>query len=45
MLEAATTRDYYTIMAVTTISAFLVLLALILADVLYAVVDPRISYD
>jgi len=45
MWEAVFKRDYFTVMAVTTISATLVLLALVLVDILYAVVDPRISYD
>jgi len=44
-LEAVLKRDYYTVMALSTVGAFLVLLCLILMDVMYAVVDPRISYD
>ena len=43
--DAVLKLDYYTVMALSTISAFLVLLCLILMDVMYAVVDPRISYD
>ena len=41
--EAFLQRDYPVIMAVTVISAALTLLGLILADLLYAVADPRIA--
>lgn len=41
--EAFLQRDYPVIMAVTVLSAALTLLGLILADVLYAVADPRIA--
>ena len=44
-LDAVFSRDYFTVMALTTFSAGLVLLCLILGDILYAVVDPRISHD
>ena len=43
--EAVMQRDYYTVMALTTISGFLVLVCLVLVDVMYALVDPRISYE
>lgn len=43
--QAVLSRDYPVIMTITTISAFLVLLGNLLADVLYAVVDPRIRYQ
>ena len=36
-------RDYPVIMAITTLSAVLTLLGILLADVMYAVVDPRIQ--
>jgi peptide/nickel transport system permease protein len=38
-------RDYPMIMAVFTISAILTLVGMLLADVLYSVADPRISYS
>lgn len=43
--EAVMSRDYPTIMTLNTITAVLVLLGNLLADVLYAVVDPRIRYE
>jgi peptide/nickel transport system permease protein len=43
--EAVMARDYPTIMTLNTITAVLVLLGNLLADVLYAVVDPRIRYE
>ena len=38
-------RDYPIIMATTTIAAVLTVLGNLLADVTYAAVDPRVSYD
>ena len=38
-------RDYPIIMAVTTLSAVLTLLGILLSDILYAMVDPRISFE
>jgi peptide/nickel transport system permease protein len=43
--ESVMMRDYFTVMALTAIDAFLVLLSLVLVDITYALVDPRISYD
>ncbi len=43
--EAVMARDYPMIMTLNTITAVLVLLGNLLADVLYAVVDPRIRYE
>jgi len=43
--EAAFARDYFTVMAISAIEAFLVLVSLVLVDICYAIVDPRISYD
>ncbi len=43
--EAILSRDYPVIMAVITISSLLTLIGILLADILYAVVDPRISYE
>jgi len=38
-------RDYATIQALSLVGAGLTLAAMLLADVLYAVVDPRVRYD
>ncbi|MEA3286622.1 MAG: ABC transporter permease [Candidatus Marinimicrobia bacterium] len=38
-------RDYPIIMAVTTISAMLTLFGILLSDLLYALVDPRITFE
>jgi peptide/nickel transport system permease protein len=38
-------RDYPVIIAVFTIGAILTLIGILVADILYAVVDPRISYS
>ncbi|HOJ60324.1 MAG TPA: ABC transporter permease [bacterium] len=43
--ESILQRDYPTLMALSFITAFLVLLGTLLADLLYAVVDPRVRYD
>jgi len=43
--EAVLSRDYPVIMAITTISAFLTLIGLLISDVLYAVLDPRIKLE
>ncbi len=43
--EAVLSRDYPVIMALTTISALLTLVGLLLSDILYAVLDPRIQLD
>ncbi len=43
--EAVLLRDYPVIMAVFTISAFLTLLGILIADILYTIVDPRIRYE
>jgi peptide/nickel transport system permease protein len=43
--RAVTSRDWFVIMGLTTISAVLTLIGLLLSDILYAVVDPRIKYD
>ena len=38
-------RDYNIIMATTTFSAIMTLLGILLSDIAYALVDPRIAYD
>jgi peptide/nickel transport system permease protein len=43
--EAVLNRDYPLIMAIFTMSAMLTLLGILLADILYTVVDPRIAYE
>ena len=43
--ESVLNRDYPMIMTIASISAVLVLLGNLVADILYAVVDPRIRYD
>ena len=43
--DALNARDYMTIMGLTVFTASLVLIGTLLADLLYAVVDPRIHYD
>lgn len=43
-LESAFQRDYPVIMALTVISAVLVVVGNLIADILYAVFDPRIEY-
>lgn len=43
--DAILSRDYPTIMGTLSVSAFLTLLGLLLSDILYAIVDPRIKYD
>ena len=44
-VEAVNGRDYPVILATTMIAAVLVILGNLLADALYAVVDPRVSFD
>ena len=43
--EALMSRDYPLIMGILSISSFLTLIGLILSDILYAVVDPRIKFE
>ena len=42
--EAVLARDYPLIMAIFTLSAFLTLLGILVADFLYTLIDPRIGY-
>jgi peptide/nickel transport system permease protein len=44
-VEAVTARDYPVILATSMIAAVLVVIGNLLADVMYAVVDPRVSFD
>ncbi|WP_169056290.1 ABC transporter permease [Bacillus pumilus] len=43
-IDSAFSRDYPVIMAMTVISAVLVVVGNLIADILYAIVDPRIEY-
>ncbi|HIG10733.1 MAG: ABC transporter permease [bacterium] len=43
--EGLVQRDYNIIMATTTFSAFATLIGILLSDITYALVDPRISYE
>ena len=43
--EGLQKRDYPVVLATTTLSAIMTMLGILLSDLLYAVVDPRISYD
>jgi peptide/nickel transport system permease protein len=43
--QSATNRDYATLLGMTVLTAVLVILGNLLADVLYGVVDPRVRYD
>lgn len=42
-IEAAFQRDYPIIFAITTVGAFLTVLGSIIADILYALLDPRVN--
>lgn len=44
-IDAAKNKDINIMMAVTLVGALLSLLSLLLRDILYAVADPRVSYD
>ncbi|MGH7146143.1 MAG: ABC transporter permease [Planctomycetota bacterium] len=43
--DAVVQKDYTVLMAVTTLSAILTMLGILLSDLLYAAVDPRIGFD
>lgn len=43
--EAVLSRDYPTVMAIAAIEAMLTLVGLLISDVLYVIVDPRISFE
>ena len=45
VFHAITARDYPVIMATFTISAILTLISMLIADILYVLVDPRITFD
>jgi peptide/nickel transport system permease protein len=43
--SSATNRDYSTLLGMTVLTAVMVIIGNLLADVLYGVVDPRVRYD
>lgn len=43
--ESVLSRDYPMIMAIATISAFLTLIGILISDLVYVLVDPRISFE
>jgi peptide/nickel transport system permease protein len=43
--ESILARDYPTVMAISTIAAFLTLIGLLLSDISYALVNPTISLE
>ena len=45
MLTAIMTRDYNIIMGILLITSILTLVGILLSDISYALVDPRISFD
>jgi peptide/nickel transport system permease protein len=45
LFDSIMRRDYPTIMGLTVLSAVLVLLATLVADLAYARIDPRVTYD
>ncbi|MDH3585294.1 MAG: ABC transporter permease, partial [Phycisphaerae bacterium] len=45
MIESIEFKDQEVVMSVTLISGILTLLSYLVADMLYAVADPRVSYD
>lgn len=44
-VEAVQTRDRELVLSITLISGVLTLVGYLLADLAYAIVDPRVSYD
>ncbi|HEV8516700.1 MAG TPA: ABC transporter permease [Candidatus Limnocylindrales bacterium] len=44
-IESVNARDYFVLMGLFLVTAVIVLIANLAADVLYAIVDPRIRYD
>lgn len=43
--EAVLSRDYPTVMAIASVSALLTLVSILITDIMYVVVDPRISFE
>lgn len=45
MLDAILTKDYNVVLGIALISSALTLIGLLIADILYAAVDPRVSFE
>jgi peptide/nickel transport system permease protein len=45
MIDAIYSKDWFLVMAVALVSGILGLIAYLLADILYAIADPRVTYD
>lgn len=45
MIDSIFNKDYNVVMGISLISAMLTLVGLLIADILYAAVDPRVSYE
>lgn len=45
VFNAITFQNYPMIIAITTLTGFLTLIGILISDILYAIVDPRISYN
>jgi peptide/nickel transport system permease protein len=45
LFQSILTRDYNVVMGISFLSAALILFSMLLADILYAIVDPRVTYD
>ena len=43
-IESVGERDYYVLMALIMMTSFAILVANLIADVVYAIIDPRIRY-
>jgi peptide/nickel transport system permease protein len=44
-IEGVNARDYFLLMGLILVTSTLVIIANLVADVVYAIVDPRIRYD
>jgi peptide/nickel transport system permease protein len=44
-ITAVNARDYPVMMALFVIGSFLGVLGLLMVDILYSIVDPRVKYD
>jgi peptide/nickel transport system permease protein len=44
-IESINANDYFVIMGLLLVTSSLILVANLVADVIYAVIDPRIRYD
>jgi peptide/nickel transport system permease protein len=45
LFQSILMRDYNVVMGISFLSATLILASMLIADILYAVVDPRVTYD